>query len=150
MRLFGSDRLSGIVDALGLEDDQPIEHKMLTNAIENAQKRVEGKNFDIRKHVLQYDDVMNKQREVIYAQRKSVLNGENLRDSYIKMIEGLTDRIISAYCSESPHPDDWDWSGIIDYAESIILPRGTIKVDKEMMEDITKESLRETILSVMH
>src|SRR5690606_13785955 len=73
MRLFGSDRLTKVVDTLGLEEDQAIENKMLTNAIENAQKRVEGKNFSIRKNVLQYDDVMNKQREVIYAQRREVL-----------------------------------------------------------------------------
>ena len=72
MRLFGSDRMSGIVNALGLEEDQPIEHSMLTGAIENAQKRVEGRNFQIRKHVLQYDDVMNLQREVIYSQRQQV------------------------------------------------------------------------------
>ncbi|HHW31639.1 MAG TPA: preprotein translocase subunit SecA [Clostridiaceae bacterium] len=147
MRLFGSDRLTGIVDALGLEEDQPIEHKMLSNAIENAQKRVEGKNFDIRKHVLEYDDVMNKQREIIYSQRKSVLNGDNLKDNYIKMIEGVVERIISTYCSESPYPDNWDWNGIIEYAENILLPKGTLKVNRENMEDITKESLKETILS---
>jgi len=147
MRLFGSERLMGIVNALGLEEDQPIEHKMLSNAIENAQKRVEGKNFDIRKHVLQYDDVMNKQREVIYAQRRMVLNGENLKDSFIKMIESVVDRIISAYCSESPHPEFWDWEGMTKYAENIFLPPGTLNVDKEEMEDITKESLREKMLA---
>ncbi len=148
MRLFGSERLTNIVNTLGLEDDQPIEHRMLSNAIENAQRRVEGKNFDIRKHVLQYDDVMNKQREVIYTQRKQVLNGENLRDSFMKMLEGTVDNIVSAYCSESPHPDLWDWEAIKAHAEGIFLPKGALTVTREEMEDFTKEDLRERLLSM--
>jgi preprotein translocase subunit SecA len=147
MRLFGSDRLTGVVNALGLEDDQPIEHRMLTNAIENSQKRVEGRNFDIRKHVLQYDDVMNKQREVIYAQRKSVLDGESLKEYFIKMIEGIAERIVSIYCSESPHPDYWDWKGLIEYAENSILLPGTLKINKDDMDNISKEDIREMIYS---
>ena len=103
MRLFGSDRLTAIVEALGLEDDQPIEHKMLTNAIENAQRRVEGRNFDIRKRVLQYDDVMNKQREVIYSQRRQVLNGESLKESFMKMIENTVDSLVERFCGENSH-----------------------------------------------
>ena len=146
MRLFGSERLTGIVNALGLEDDQPIEHRMLSNAIENAQRKVEGKNFDIRKHVLQYDDVMNKQREIIYAQRKQVLNGENLRDSFVKMLEGVVDGIISAYCSESPHPDYWDWEGMTAYAEGIFLPKGALDETRKDLESVTKEDLREMLL----
>jgi preprotein translocase subunit SecA len=149
MRLFGSDRLTGVVNALGLEEDQPIEHRMLSNAIENAQKRVEGKNFDIRKHVLQYDDVMNKQREVIYAQRRSVLDGENLKDYFIKMIESMVDRIVEVYCSESPHPDFWDWEGMTRYAENIFLPPGTLKISKEDMESITKDDLKQKMISIV-
>ncbi|HOJ10791.1 MAG TPA: preprotein translocase subunit SecA [Clostridiales bacterium] len=148
MRLFGSDRLSGIVDALGLEENQPIEHRMLSNAIESAQRRVEGKNFDIRKHVLQYDDVMNKQREVIYGQRRNVLDGENLKDSFIKMIENISEQIVAAYCSESPHPDHWDLDGIISYVENILLPHGTFKIQDEDMEFLTKDSLKEKILEM--
>ena len=147
MRLFGSERLTGIVNALGLEDDQPIEHKMLSNAIEGAQRRVEGKNFDIRKHVLQYDDVMNKQREVIYTQRKQVLNGENLSDSFTKMLEGTVDGIISAYCGESPHPDLWDWAAMTAHAEGIFMPKGTLAISREEMEEYTKEDLREKLLA---
>ncbi|MHB8062043.1 MAG: preprotein translocase subunit SecA, partial [Ruminiclostridium sp.] len=112
MRLFGSDRLTSIVNVLGLEDNQPIEHKMLSNAIESAQKKVEGRNFDVRKRVLQYDDVMNTQRGIIYAQRKTVLNGENLRDYFIKMFEGIIDGVIASYCSESQYADMWDWEAI--------------------------------------
>ena len=84
MRLFGSDRLTAIVEALGLEDDQPIEHKMLTNAIENAQRRVEGRNFDIRKRVLQYDDVSEQAEGSHIPQRRQVLNGESLKESFMK------------------------------------------------------------------
>ena len=148
MRLFGSERISGFVEALGLEDDQPIEHKMLTNAIENAQKRVEGRNFDIRKHVLQYDDVMNQQREVIYAQRKQVLDGENLKDSILKMVEGLIDHIIHLYTSESPHPDEWNMNGLIEYAEQIFLPKGALNLTKEQLLDLTKEELKERLLDI--
>lgn len=148
MRLFGSDRLTNVVNALGLEDDQPIEHRMLSNAIENAQKKVEGRNFGIRKHVLQYDDVMNKQREVIYGQRRKVLDGENLKEYFIKMFEGIVDGIIAAYCGESPHPDYWDWDSMSAYAESIFLPQGALQVSRDDMERITKEDLREKLLEI--
>jgi len=147
MRLFGSERLTGIVNALGLEDDQPIEHRMLSNAIESAQRRVEGKNFDIRKHVLQYDDVMNKQREVIYAQRRMVLNGENLRDSFVKMIEGIVDSIVKLYTSESPHPDFWDWDGMTASAEGIFPNQGVLDSIRADMEGLTKDELKEKMLS---
>jgi preprotein translocase subunit SecA len=146
MRLFGSDRLTNVVNALGLEEDQPIEHRMLSNAIESAQRRVEGKNFGIRKQVLQYDDVMNKQREVIYTQRKQVLNGENLRESFVKMLEGTVDGIVTTYCSDSPHPDLWDWEAMSVQAESIFMPKATLSISREEMEDYTKEDLREKML----
>jgi preprotein translocase subunit SecA len=146
MRLFGSDRLSRIVDTLGLEDDQPIEHKMLSNAIENAQRKVEGRNFDIRKHVLQYDDVMNKQREVIYSQRKQVLNGENLKESFIKMIESNVDGLVETYCAQDDIPDYWDWEGLRQQVEGLFLPEGALDLTKDEMEDLTKEKLKEMLL----
>ncbi|MCX8132265.1 MAG: preprotein translocase subunit SecA [Clostridia bacterium] len=148
MRLFGSERLTNIVNMLGLEDDQPIEHRMLSNAIENAQKKVEGKNFDIRKHVLQYDDVMNKQREIIYAQRRKVLDGENLSDSFIKMLEGIADSIIKMFCSENQYPEFWDWEGMISYAEGVLVPRGSLNLSDEDKQSITKEELREKFISI--
>ena len=149
MRLFGSDRLTKVVDTLGLEEDQAIENRMLSNAIENAQKRVEGKNFSIRKSVLQYDDVMNKQREVIYAQRKEVLDGKNIKDSFIKMMKEVADRIVTLYCSESPYPDFWDWQGLKTYAEIPYLYEGALDFTKEDMESMTQESLKEKILKIM-
>ncbi len=150
MRLFGSERIKGIVEALGLEEDQPIEHRMLSNAIENAQKKVEGRNFEIRKHVLQYDDVMNKQREVIYAQRQKVLNGENLKDAILNMIDGVGDSIIGLYTSDSPHPDDWNLNGLIEYVENMFDAKGIISFSREDFEDLTKESLKEQIIDIAH
>jgi preprotein translocase subunit SecA len=149
MRLFGSDRLTGLVNALGLEDDQPIEAKMLSNQIENAQKKVEGRNFGIRKNVLQYDDVMNKQREVIYAQRRKVLDGESLKDSFLKMFEGIADNIVHLFCSESPHPSEWDWDGIRAYAEGAYVPVGSLNIPKEDLESLTSDDLREKILELI-
>ena len=148
MRLFGSDRFKGIINALGLDEDQPIEHNMLSNAIENAQKKVEGKNFNIRKHVLQYDDVMNKQREVIYAQRKKVLNGENLKDSFVKMIQESVSNIVDMYTGENEHPDYWDWEGMISYSRNIFLPEGAYAVNDEDMENLTKEDVKEKLLDI--
>ncbi len=149
MRLFGSDRLTKVVDTLGLEEDQAIENKMLTNAIENAQKRVEGKNFSIRKNVLQYDDVMNKQREVIYAQRREVLDGKNIKDNFIKMMKEIADRMVTLYCSESPYPDSWDWQGLRTYAEKPYLYEGAHEFSKEELENMTQESLKEKIIKIM-
>jgi len=146
MRLFGSDRLTSIVEALGLEEDQPIEHKMLTNAIENAQKRVEGRNFDIRKRVLQYDDVMNKQREVIYSQRRQVLNGESLKESFMKMIENTVNSLVDRFCGENSHPDMWDWEGINSQARDLLPDIGKLGVSKEEADDYTQEDLKQTLL----
>jgi preprotein translocase subunit SecA len=149
MRLFGSDRLTAVVNTLGLEDDQPIEHRMLSNAIENAQRRVEGKNFDVRKRVLQYDDVMNKQREIIYAQRKQVLDGENLKDSFLRMLEGTADSVVSTFCGETPHPDMWDWEGINAQVMTILPNADFLNISREDMEDYTREDLKETLVGEM-
>ena len=111
MRLFGSDRLQGIVETLGLEEDQPIEHRILSNAIENAQKKVEGRNFEIRKNVIKYDDVMNKQREIIYSQRRKVLDGEDLKESYMRMIEDAVSDIVIGK-TQSNNVDEWDFESI--------------------------------------
>ncbi len=112
MRLFGSDRMMGIINTLGVEEDYAIEHKILSNAIESAQKRVEGRNFDSRKHVLQYDDVMNQQREIIYAQRRRVLDGENLKDSFMNMIRARITEVVLGYCNEDVPADQWEYEMI--------------------------------------
>ncbi len=124
MRLFGSDRISSVVEKIGLEEDMPIEHKMLTKSIEGAQKKVEGRNFGIRKHVLQYDDVMNKQRETIYAERRRVLEGENLQEQIQNMIHSLIEDGANAYTEEKGINID----GFKDYMYHQFMPKGSIEI----------------------
>jgi preprotein translocase SecA subunit len=112
MRIFGADRIQGIMGRLGMEEGVPIEHGLVTRAIENAQKKVEAHNFDIRKHLLEYDDVMNKQREVIYNQRREVLKGEDLKEDVVEMAQGLADEIVARYGDKELHPSDWDLPGL--------------------------------------
>ena len=97
MKIFGGDRIVKVYERLGADEDMPINSKMISNAVESAQKKVEGKNFSIRKHVLQYDDVMNSQREIIYAQRKQVLDGDNLKDNVLHMIDDSIERMVNGY-----------------------------------------------------
>lgn len=146
MRLFGSEKIQGIVDKLGMEDDEPIEAKLLSKSIETAQKRVEGRNFGIRKHVLQYDDVMNKQREIIYNERKKVLEGENLRDHIWGMIENLVGESIDIYTADANYPEEWDLKGLEDNLHVVFLPKKSLEFDN--IQELTKEALKERILSI--
>jgi preprotein translocase subunit SecA len=114
LRIFGAERISSIMDKIGIEEDQPIEHKYISRAIENAQKRVEGQNFDIRKHLLDYDDVMNKQRKVIYEQRKKVLRGDDLWTDIKEMIEEIIDDLLIEFVGEKTHPEEWNLKGLDD------------------------------------
>ncbi len=132
MRLFGSERIQGVVEKLGMEDSDAIEHKMLSKSIEGAQKKVEGKNFAIRKSVLQYDDVMNKQREIIYAERKRVLEGENIKPEIFAMIESIVDNIVDKYCSDKTYQEEWDIKGLTEKIQAQFL------VNLNIEEDITK------------
>jgi len=112
MRIFGADRIQGIMSRLGMEDGEPIEHGLVTRAIENAQKKVEGHNFDIRKHLLEYDDVLNKQREVIYGKRREFLKGEALKEEVLDMAAQLAEEIVARYADKESHPSDWDLAGL--------------------------------------
>jgi preprotein translocase subunit SecA len=112
MRIFGADRIQGIMGRLGMEEGEPIEHGLVTRAIENAQKKVEAHNFDIRKHLLEYDDVLNKQREVIYNQRREVLKGEMLKEEVLGMAEGLAGEIVSRSAASDNEESSWDWNGL--------------------------------------
>ncbi len=114
LRIFGSERIASVMDKLGIDEGEPIEHKFITKAIENAQKKVEGHNFDIRKQLLEYDDVMNKQREVIYGWRKDVLTSENLRDEIVEMACEMVPDVIEPFVGEKTYPDEWNWKGIGD------------------------------------
>ncbi len=113
LRIFGSDRISGIMEKLGMEEDEPIEHTMISRAIENAQKKVEGHNFDIRKHLLEYDDVMNKQREVIYQQRHDLLQGDSAENVVQDMIEDLVDGVVHEFTQERIDSIEWDWDEFV-------------------------------------
>ena len=115
MRLFGGDQMYNVLDRLNVEEDMPIEYAMLTKTIESAQRKIEGKNFAIRKNVLQFDDVMNRQRELIYTQRDKVLNGEDIRDYIVKMIEESIQTNVSSYLDESVSPDNWNMEGLKDF-----------------------------------
>ncbi|MDR2550481.1 MAG: preprotein translocase subunit SecA [Desulfobulbus sp.] len=112
LRIFGSDRLLSIMDKLGMEEDEPIEHSMVSRAIENAQRKVEGHNFDIRKHLLEYDDVMNKQREVIYSQRREVLESDNIQPIVTDIVAELIDRVVADYAPSKISAEEWDWPAI--------------------------------------
>jgi preprotein translocase subunit SecA len=113
LRIFGSDRIKGVMGKLGMDDGQPIEHRLVSNAIERAQKRVEGHNFEIRKHLLEYDNVMNKQREVIYAQRRQILGGEDLREDLLEMSEELVEDLVAEYTAHRVQ-EEWDLKGLED------------------------------------
>ena len=146
MRLFGSEKIMGMIDKLGFDDTQPIEHSILSKSIENAQKKVEARNFDIRKHVLQYDDVMNKQREVIYAQRRQVLEGENLRDQILEMISDTMEIMLDIYTSNSQYPEEWDFDGLEKYAQKFFLPKNGLKIDDP--EQLTREKLKGMLMDI--
>ena len=142
MRLFGSDRIKGVVERIGLEDDMPIEHKMLTKSIENAQKKVEGRNFGIRKHVLQYDDVMNKQRQVIYAERSSVLEGEDIHEYIQSMVKDRIATAVEAYTDDKTV----DYKELKHYLYGAFMPAESLEV--EGLEALQGEELIEKIYEI--
>lgn len=142
MRLFGSERIQGVVERIGLEEDMPIEHKMLTKSIENAQKKVEGRNFGIRKHVLQYDDVMNKQRQVIYAERSSVLEGEDIHEYIQSMIKDRIGAAVEAYTEDKKV----DYTELKHYLYTSFMPAESLEV--EGLETLQGEELIEKIYEI--
>ncbi|MBW7452512.1 preprotein translocase subunit SecA [Paenibacillus sepulcri] len=129
MRRFGADNIMSMMERLGFEEDQPIESRLISRAIESAQKRVEGSNFDTRKIVLQYDDVMNQQREIIYKQRREVLYSDNIRQIVQDMITPVIDRIVGAHCPDDEVPENWELQEIVDYAQGTFLYEGMITKD---------------------
>ena len=143
MRLFGSDNIAGLMERLGMEDDMPIEHGLISKSIESAQKRVENRNFDIRKHVLNYDDVMNQQRELIYAQRRQVLTGENMAENIRETIAKVVEQSVESYIPEGVHQEEWDLAGLLDYAAQLYLPNHSLKV--EDIEGLGREALKEEL-----
>lgn len=143
MRLFGSDNISGIMDKLGMEEDEPIEHKIVTRSIESAQKKVEARNFEIRKQVLEYDDVMNQQREVIYDQRRQILEKADLKETVLDMASHIVDRSMDMYAPKEAYSEDWDVKSLISYAEEFYAPAGFLKEEK--LQEMSRDEL-ETFL----
>jgi preprotein translocase subunit SecA len=146
LRIFGSDRIAGIMDRLGMGEGEPIEHTMVSRAIESAQRRVEGRNFEIRKHLLEYDDVMNKQREVIYEQRRQILNGE-LRGEVLEFAEDIAKGIVEQYTDSEAYPEEWDIKSLND---ALYQQFGfKLKLGPEEIEDLTQDGLTQRIVETI-
>jgi len=143
LRIFGSDRISGIMDKLGMNEGEPIEHSMLSKAIENAQRKVEAHNFEIRKHLLDYDDVMNKQREVIYSQRRQILAGKDMREELYGFIDDIAAELVDTYTEEKEPSEEWDWKAL----EERLLGQFSVRLDisQEEKEDLNQSGLEEKI-----
>ena len=143
MRIFGGDRMTAIMERMGMEEGELIEHRFISRAIENAQKKVESHNFDIRKHLIEFDDVMNQQREVIYRHRREALTGQNLRPAIEEMILQLAEDIAYAYADDRALPEEWDWTN---FQNDLFKQFGLrLSVDPELMEGLTAERLSEWI-----
>lgn len=143
MRLFGSDRIAGVMDRLGVEEGEVITHSMITKSIERAQKRVEMRNFDIRKHLLEYDDVMTKQREVIYTRRRRALEGENLQEDILEMIEDFIDDVVESCTESGEYGEAWDWDGLREeLLKTMLLP---LPVSEEESSTIRADELTERL-----
>ncbi len=146
MRLFGGDRMKMMMSRLNVEEDMPLENKMLSSIIESSQEKVETRNFGIRKNVLQYDDVLNRQREIIYTQRDQVLNGENLHDTIVKMIEGNIDETVKRYLPEGIH-DNWNLQGLVDtYKDWVITDKDKYSFSDYEFENIESDEIKNMIV----
>jgi len=139
LRIFGSDRISPLMEKLGMEEGEPIEHNLVNKAVENAQKKVEGHNFDIRKHLLEYDDVMNKQRSVIYDMRKEVLSGGSLRDTAMEMTDEVAEDLVVRITEEKGHPEEWDLQALRDAVFSQFGFR--LEIPEDEVQGLTRETL---------
>ena len=144
MRIFAADRIANLMDRVGMEEDHPIEHSLITRAIENAQKKVEGQNFNIRKQLIEYDDVMNQQREIIYQQRRQALEEENLKPVILDMIEDIVDDLVESHTDEETPAEEWDLRGL----EQAFLKQFSLSLtlSNETTEDLTPEGIREFLL----
>ena len=148
MRLFGSSNIEGMLDKLGMDDETPIENKFITRGIESAQKKVEARNFDIRKNVLQYDDVINQQRTVIYDERKKVLLGEDLRETVVSMLDDVVTRTVEYYAGEETYSDEWDLEALVKQMEQNVLPG--LSLTAEELKDKQKDEVIELFLEEAH
>ncbi|MFQ5667636.1 MAG: preprotein translocase subunit SecA [Candidatus Binatia bacterium] len=148
LRIFGAERIQGLMTRLGMEEGVPIEHRLITRAVANAQSKVEGHNFDIRKHLLEYDDVMNQQREIIYARRRDILGNDNLKYEVLDMADGVASSLVKRYAREDMPPDEWDWQALNDTLFKSFNLRLTL-TDEEK-DALSAEQLEQIVLDTIH
>ena len=148
MRIFGADNIAGMMDKLGMEEDEPIEHSLITKSIERAQKKVENHNFNIRKYILEYDDVMNQQREVLYGQRRLILNNQSLRETILHMVDNLIINSMNQYADEKLYPEEWNYEGLLKHLEIYFLEPGMLTV--EQMEEYGRAELQDYLIDIAH
>lgn len=148
MRIFGGDNIKKFMEKMGLDEDEEIKSTMVSNAIRKAQKRVETRNFDIRKYVLEYDDVMNQQRQVLYEERRKILDGENMKDQILHMVDTLIEEGMNAYADAKLYPEEWDFAGLLKYCEKYFLAPGEIKLEE--IEDLSREEVEEKLKKCAH
>ena len=146
MRIFGSDNISKFMDKLGLDEDEPITAKMITKSIEKAQKKVESHNFEIRKYVLEYDDVMNQQREVLYAQRRQVLTADSLKDTILGMVSDIIDDGLNKYADEKLYPEEWDFAGLLTQTQQYFVPKDA--TTSEELENLSRVEVKEKLYQI--
>ena len=149
MRLFGGDRINSMMDSLKIDENTPIENRILSNTIESAQRKIEGRNFGIRKNVLQFDDVMNKQREIIYAQRNKVLDGEDLKESILSMMDESVDSAMAMYMPEGVEPDHWNMEGFRNYFIGLIAG-SLLELEDDELKKVDRKELGEQIKEKVH
>lgn len=148
LRIFGGDNIKSFMEKMGLEEDEPINSRMVSNAIQKAQKRVEARNFDIRKYVLEYDDVMNQQRKVVYDQRRKILEGEDMKDQILSMVDNIIEKGMETYADPKLYPEEWDFAGLLKYAEKYFLAPGDLKLKE--IEDMSREEVEDKLKTMAH
>ena len=148
LRIFGGDNIKSFMEKMGLEEDEPINSRMVSNAIQKAQKRVEARNFDIRKYVLEYDDVMNQQRKVVYDQRRKILEGEDMKDQILSMVDNIIEKGMKTYADPKLYPEEWDFAGLLKYAEKYFLAPGDLKLEE--IEDMSREEVEDKLKTMAH
>ena len=148
LRIFGGDNIKSFMEKMGLEEDEPINSRMVSNAIQKAQKRVEARNFDIRKYVLEYDDVMNQQRKVVYDQRRKILEGEDMKGQILSMVDNIIEKGMETYADPKLYPEEWDFAGLLKYAEKYFLAPGDLKLEE--IEDMSREEVEDKLKTMAH
>lgn len=148
LRIFGGDNIKKFMEKMGLEEDEEIRSSMVSSAIQKAQKRVEERNFDIRKYVLEYDDVMNQQRKVVYEQRRKILEGQNMKDQILNMVDMLINHGLETYANPKLYPEEWDFDALIKYCEKYFLAPGEVKLDE--IENMSCEEIGRKLMDIAH